>query len=148
MPVYLCYMSYNEVPYQTELTVLALRLITGTLFFIQGYDKVFNIGIAGVYQTFHEPMHKKNIPAWCLKSSAWFTSLAELVCGAMLIAGLFTPWAGLVLLLDLLLVVIAFGILEPMWDVKHVFPRLVLLTIVLMVPSETHLFSLDYLLIN
>ncbi|MFI5203161.1 MAG: DoxX family membrane protein [Flavobacteriales bacterium] len=135
-----------EVPYQYEVTFLAIRIIAGLLFFLQGYDKLFVIGIQGVYETFHEPMHKKNVPDWVLRVSAWFTTWVELLGGLLLLMGLFTPWVAMLLLLDLLLVILAFGILEPMWDMKHVFPRLVLLVGILLIPHSLNLFSIDYFL--
>jgi putative oxidoreductase len=135
-----------EVPYQTELTFLAVRVIAGALFFFQGYDKLFNVGINGVFLAFHEPMHKKNVPDWLLHLSAWFTTWAELLGGVLLIAGLFTPWAALILLFDLIIVTIAFGMIEPMWDMKHVFPRLVLLVTVLWLGAWGNVISIDYLL--
>jgi putative oxidoreductase len=136
----------HEIPYQYELALTGLRIITGLLFLLQGYDKVFRLGIKGVYRTFHEPMSKKNMPSWVLWSSAYYTSLVELVGGALLIVGLFTPWAALFILVDLILVAAAFGILEPMWDMKHFFPRMILILAVLFMPYTLNIFSIDYLL--
>jgi putative oxidoreductase len=136
----------NEIPYQTAIALFFVRVIAGTLFLFQGYDKLFKVGVKGVYETFRQPMQKKNIPSGILFSSAVFTSGIEFIGGILLIIGLFTSWIILFLMIDILLVVIAFCMLEPMWDLKHVFPRLILLLILLFASTEANLFSIDYLL--
>jgi uncharacterized membrane protein YphA (DoxX/SURF4 family) len=66
--------------------------------------------------------------------------------GFLLIIGFFTSWIILFFMIVFLLVVIAFCLLEPMWFLKHVFPRLILLLILLFASTEANLFSIDYLL--
>lgn len=141
-------MSAYHIPYQWEISILIIRLMAGILFLFQGYDKLFRIKVKGVYRTFSEPMAKKGMPDWILRVSAYYTTYAEFFGGLLLVLGLFVPWVTLLLVLDLLLVAIAFGILEPMWDMKHVFPRFILLIALWWIPAQTDLFSLDYLLIH
>lgn len=125
--------------------VFILRIILGILFFFQGFDKVFNVKISGVIDFFRQESRHKNWPGWMLNSSAYFTSYAEMIGGALLIAGLFKTFALYMLGIDLILVIGAFSMLNPTWDMKLVFPRLLLLAILLYLPAEWDLLSLDHL---
>ncbi len=126
--------------------LFVLRTILGILFFYQGYDKLFNIKMTGVIQSFRTELGTKKIPGFILVSSAWFTSLIEFSCGGLLILGLFKTYALYLLGIDLILVTGAFSIITPMWDMQLLFPRLILLAILLYVPSVSDLLSLDHLL--
>jgi uncharacterized membrane protein YphA (DoxX/SURF4 family) len=123
-----------------------LRVILGILFFFQGFDKVFHVKISGVVDFFKNESREKKWPTFILSSSAYFTSYAELICGGLLIVGLFKTWALYILGIDLILVVGAFSMLKPMWDMQLLFPRLILLAIILYLPVEWDLLSLDNLL--
>ena len=131
---------------QQHLLYFMIRVILGCLFFFQGMDKVFNIKIGGVVEFFRAESAHKHIPGFLLVISAWFTSLAELVCGALLILGLFTLPSMYVLGLDLILVCGAFSLLKPMWDMQLLFPRLILLAILLYLPLELNVIAVDGLL--
>src|SRR5690349_20982794 len=111
--------------------VFVLRVVLGLLFFFQGYDKVFRVKISGVTAFFREESQHRRVPASVLDFSAFFTSFVELVCGGLLIVGLFKTAALYLLAADLLLVTAAFSFLKPMWDMQQVFPRLILLAVVL-----------------
>lgn len=134
--------------YLTHETVLAflLRVILGLLFFFQGYDKVFNLKISGVITFFREESRHKKIPDFILVSSAYFTCLIELICGSLLIIGLFKTWALYLLGVDLILVSAAFSLLKPMWDMQMVYPRLIILSACLYLPEAWDIFSLDQML--
>ncbi|HEY6162806.1 MAG TPA: DoxX family protein [Bacteroidia bacterium] len=121
-----------------------LRILLGILFFAQGYDKVFNLGIKKVIDTFEYPVHLKHLPRFPLVFSAWFTSYAELVGGFLLVVGFMKYYALYLLGIDLLIVCASFSVLDAMWDMKHVFPRVVLLTTLMLLPSEWGVFSVDY----
>jgi len=123
-----------------------LRVILGILFFFQGFDKVFNVGISGVISFFKEESKHKWIPPLILTSSAYITSFIELVGGTLLILGLYKTTTLYLLGLDLLLVTAAFSYLKPMWDMQLLFPRLMLLSALLIFPVEWDIFSLDHLL--
>jgi uncharacterized membrane protein YphA (DoxX/SURF4 family) len=123
-----------------------LRVILGILFFFQGYDKLFNLKVSGVIAFFREESRPKKMPEILLVGSAWFTSIVECICGGLLILGLFKTPAMYLLGLDLILVAGAFSILKPMWNMQQVFPRLLLLAILLYLPSHWDLLSLDHLL--
>lgn len=123
---------------------LILRVFLGILFFAQGFDKVFKVKIKGVVQTFEHPVITNRIPRWMLVLSAYFTSYVELICGFMLIIGFVKYYALYLLGIDLLVVGIAFCIIEPMWDMRHVFPRMLLLLIALMIPYQWDVISVDW----
>ena len=123
-----------------------LRVILGLLFFFQGYDKVVRMGLKNVTDTFRAQLGTIPVPNFILMISTYYSSLVELICGGLLIIGLFGLYPLYFLSVDLILVVGAFSLIRPMWDMQYVFPRLVLLAILLYLPGEYHLISADYLL--
>jgi len=125
---------------------LLVRSIAGILFFFQGYDKLFNIKMEEVVNTFMQDAQSRNIPRPVVAFISYLTSLIELLCGFTLIAGAFITYSALLLGLDLVLISFAFSVVQPVWDTRHVFPRLVLIVTLLLLPAGAHLFSLDTLL--
>lgn len=138
--------TLNIMDYHYSILELVVRLFTGVLFFFQGYDKLFNIKLKNVAGAFDYEAQKEHVPRPFVKLMAWFTSVTELACGIMLILGLFKTIALSLLGLDLILVAFAFSVVEPMWDMKHVFPRLALVAALLAFPSGWEVFSIDHLL--
>jgi len=134
--------------YLTHEIVLSfvLRVILGVLFFFQGYDKVFNIKINGVISFFKEESRHKPMPGFLMVSSAYLSSYIELIAGGLLILGLFKTWALYLLGLDLILVCGAFSMLKPMWDMSYLYPRLILLAILLYLPAQWDVLSVDHFL--
>ncbi|HXC04880.1 MAG TPA: DoxX family protein [Bacteroidia bacterium] len=122
-----------------------VRIFLGILFFAQGYDKVFRLGINRVIENFDYPVHLRHLPRFPLVLAAWFTSYAELICGVLLIIGFLKYYALYLLGIDLLLVCLSFSLLNPLWDMQHVFPRLLLLITLLIMPSQWGVISVDYL---
>lgn len=135
-----------ELHIKYQVAELLLRLFCGIIFLFQGYDKLFRVKISGVVNTFQNNAERNNVPRFLLSTVAFYTSVVEFMGGLMLILGLFTNIAILALMSDLVLVSIAFSILEPVWDMRHVFPRFILLTILLVIPANWNLFGLDYLI--
>ncbi|NUM50896.1 MAG: DoxX family protein [Flavobacteriales bacterium] len=129
-----------------NILVFTLRVILGLLFFFQGYDKVFKVKIPGVIAFFRSELGNIKVPDSVLKLSTYYTSYVEFLCGALLVAGLFTKYALYLLGLDLILVVGAFSLIKPMWDMQLLFPRLMLLSILLYLPEEWNMISADYIL--
>jgi len=123
--------------------ILFARVFLGLLFFFQGYDAVFNVKIKNIINNYESAFENKGIPKIMTITGAWFTSLAELIGGFLLIVGLFRYYALYLLGVDLLIASVAFGIATPMWDTRHVFPRIVILTILLLVPAEIDILNLD-----
>lgn len=127
---------------------LLVRVFTGSLFLFQGYDKLFKLKISGVVQAFNFEAQKQNVPQGFVKLMAAYTSIVEFFGGMLLIIGAFKTVTLSLLGIDLVLVAIAFSVLEPMWDMKHVYPRLVLVSALLMFPSAWGYFSVDHLIEN
>ncbi len=123
---------------------LILRIFLGILFFAQGFDKIFKVKIKGVVSTFEHPLITNHIPKWMLTIFAYFTSYVELIGGFLLIIGFVKYYALYLLGIDLLIVSVAFCIIEPMWDLRHVFPRMLLLLIALMIPYQWDVLSVDW----
>ena len=132
--------------YKIQFAEFIIRVFAGILFFFQGYDKVFKIRISGVVDNFLEEAEHIHIHKPLVTIFTYCTSFIELICGALLIVGLFTNYALLALGFDLVLVCFAFSIIRPMWDMQYVFPRLVLITFLLILPNEYTKIALDYLL--
>jgi len=135
--------QYHEVA-----AVLIARLFLGCLFFFQGYDAVFNIKIKNVIGAFENDFSRKGIPRFFIIAASWFTSCTELIGGALLIVGLFEYSALYLLGINLIIAAVGFGISTPMWDTKHVFPRLTLILLFLIIPQSWNTFSLDHLFFN
>lgn len=127
---------------------LILRVFCGVIFMFQGYDKIFKVKIRGVIETFRYEAQQKNIPSFLLTFSAYYTSYVEFFGGLLLILGLFKNYALCLLGLDMIMVATAFSYLKPMWDMRFVFPRLILVAILLILPTRWAFFSLDHLLIT
>jgi uncharacterized membrane protein YphA (DoxX/SURF4 family) len=132
--------------YKLQIAELLVRIFAGVLFLLQGYDKLFSIQIDGVIKVFIPDAKSHHVPNPLIKIMAWYTSLVEFFGGILLLLGLFTNYALYALGLDLLLVCIAFSYLEPMWDMKNVFPRFILIITLLLIPAEYNYFGLDRLL--
>ena len=124
--------------------VLMVRVFLGLLFFWQGYDKVFRIGVKNVVENIHAPLSEHGVPELFSKTGAYFTSYVELVCGATLILGFLKYWSLYLLGIDLVFAALAFSIVEPMWDLKHIFPRFIMLIFLLILPSQWDVISVDY----
>lgn len=126
--------------------VFIARVFLGLLFFFQGYDAVFNVKIKNVIDTFQTSFANKGIPRFMTVIGSWFTSYVELIGGAFLVLGLFEYYTLTLLGINLIVVSIAFGITTPMWDTRHVYPRLILLVFLMLIPHSTNILALDNLL--
>ncbi len=125
---------------------LFIRLFCGIIFIFQGYDKLFKVKLNQVIDTFDDEAEKKHIPKPFVVFSAFYSSIVEFIGGILLVVGLFKPIVLILLGFDLIMVAFAFSIIEAMWDMKHVFPRLILVASLMLIPSEWGIFSIDYLL--
>ncbi len=125
--------------------IATARIIVGILFFFQGYDKVFTVGIREVSETMRVSLGNKSMGKGFIGIIASFTSWIELLCGFLLIVGFFKFFAIYLLCLDLVIVVIGFSLAKPMWESGHVLFRLIILLLLLLTPIEWDRFSLDYL---
>lgn len=126
------------------IAVLIARFFLGFLFFFQGYDAIVRVGIKNVIETFHIPLSAKGIPKTFTVIGVWFTSYIQLIGGLLLIIGFVKYYVLYLLGIDLIVASIAFGFIKPMWDMQFVFPRMVILIFLLIVPSQWDVFSVDY----
>lgn len=122
------------------------RIFCGVIFLFQGYDKLFNIKINGLIEVFALESKKRQVPKFLLGFMAVFTSVVEFVGGLLLIVGLFKNVVLTLFGLDLIFVAIAFSYMNPVWDMKHVYPRLILVLTLFVMPNDWNYFSLDHLI--
>ncbi len=135
-----------DVEYKYYLIELIPRVFCGIIFLFQGYDKLFKIKIEGVVETFLFETQHRHVPRFLLQAMAVFASNVEFIGGALLIIGLFKTAVLALFGIDLIFVAIAFSYMNPVWDMKHVFPRLVLILMLFLMPDRWSYFSLDYLI--
>jgi putative oxidoreductase len=135
-------MSQPDLNY--SIAEVFIRCFLGILFLFQGYDKLFIVRIKNVINAFHIETDRKQIPRFLLVYTSYFTSITEFIGGILLITGLFHQFVPIILVINLLVVAFAFSFLRPMWDMQHVFPRVILLTLILLL-SNYFYFGLDTL---
>jgi putative oxidoreductase len=135
-----------EIDYNFAVFELVFRLFCGVLFIYQGYDKLFVVGMKNVIETFSSEANRKRVPKFFVVVSSYFSSIVEFVGGALLILGLFKPIVLTLLGVDLVIVAIAFSTIQAMWDMKNVFPRLMLVGILMVTPTSWEVFSLRNLI--
>lgn len=131
--------------YNTVAAATIARIFLGLLFFFQGYDAIFRVGVGKAAATYEDGFGPKGVPRILTVAAAWFTSSTELICGFLLLLGLFEYAALYLLGLNLLVAATGFGIMSPLWDLKHVFPRLVLLLFLLLLPESWNTWTFDHL---
>jgi putative oxidoreductase len=125
---------------------LLVRLMAGLLFFFQGYDKVFRLGLAEVMRTVLPSYQERNLPEPLIRFSVFFTSYVELIGGALLLLGVFQPVIIPLLGIDLIIAAAGMSLVNPMWDTRHVMTRFLLIIVLLMMGQASDVFSLDLLL--
>lgn len=130
-----------------EAAVLILRLVLGFIFLMQGYGKVFSMGVGNVYQAdFFLGTYEGILPKFLIKATAYFTSYAELIGGLLLVVGWKRDMALYLLGTVLIVVTFGHGLATPIWDLSHVLFRLIPLVALLLLPLEWDRFTLDCLL--
>lgn len=122
---------------------LVVRIILGILFFFQGYDKVFRIGLANTALHVKEEYKERSLPLWFIHFSVWISSLIELLCGLLLVVGLFQDIALFLLGLHFIMLALAFSYLQPIWDMRHYATRLALFLFLLLIPGRDAALSID-----
>ena len=126
-----------------KIATLFVRLLLGLIIGMQGFGKVFNIGISNIYNGGFKSFEETFLPTFILKATAYFTSYGELICGILLLLGLFRKQAYYILIAILLIVSFGHGLQSPIWDLQHVMYRSILLVFLLLVPLEKDTISLD-----
>jgi putative oxidoreductase len=125
---------------------LIIRIVLGILFFFQAYDKIFRIKLQNVFLAMQVDSREKGLPDWFTKISIFISSYFELFGGLFIVIGLFTIPVLYVFGTHFIMLFISFSYLNGVWDMRHVFPRFVLLLILLLLPYDWNKFSIDYLL--
>ncbi len=115
--------------------VFILRVLLGLLFLMSGYGKIFTWGMDQVYSSFR-PYEETWLPKFLIDFAAYFTTYTEFIAGFLLVIGLFRNYALYALGAVLLIVSYGHGLTFPIWDLGHVFPRVVLLVALLLLPEE------------
>ena len=129
-----------------QIAILTIRLLLGFIFFFQGFGKVFKFGLENVYKNFFLSGYSDLLPDSLLFFTAYYTSLAELIAGLMLIIGFKRDYALYVLASVLVIVTIGHGLKEPIWDLSNVMYRAILLLSLLLLPKKLDIYSTDYLI--
>lgn len=132
-----------QLKYTRPAGVFFARELLGIIFLMQGYGKVFTIGVSEVYEMFFKEFESTFLPKWLIVSTACYTSYIELIAGFFLIIGLFRKYALFLLAIDLLIVSFGHGLMQPIWDLQHVIPRAILLTALLLLPDEWDKWNID-----
>ena len=128
--------------------VLSARLVLGLIFFQGALWRVFDIGpTEHARRFFVDPFQATFLPDWALWAVGTTVPFLELIGGALVLIGLWRVRA--LLALGSVLVIVTFGhlVLEPLYAFnQHVFPRLVLVVFLLVVPPAWDRYSLDEVL--
>ena len=138
-------MTNNHTTMQTA-GIFFIRVLLGIIFLMQGFGKVFTIAVANVYDLFFKAYEATFLPKWLIVSTAYFTSYVELICGFLLVIGLFKKKALYLLAIDLLIVSFGHGLTEPIWDLSHVLPRAILLAALMLLPAQWDKWNVDTLI--
>jgi uncharacterized membrane protein YphA (DoxX/SURF4 family) len=125
------------------IALLSIRLIVGAMFFFQGYDKIFKLGLRNLIQALKTTIGLGNMSNQLVAPVAVVSSYVELIAGALLIIGLYSSYALAALCLNLVVVSIGFSKYKPMWDESHVFVRLTLVLTLMFLPREWDPVALD-----
>ena len=129
-----------------HVALLGMRIVTGILFFAQGYDKLFVLGIRKVYEPFDNLLSQKKAPMGLMHACIMVSSIIEFFCGILLMAGFMRDASLYLLLINMMGVAAGFSLVRPMWDMQYYFPRLVLLLTLLMLPPDWDAWRMDYFL--
>ncbi|GIV27010.1 MAG: hypothetical protein KatS3mg027_0824 [Bacteroidia bacterium] len=130
----------------TNLIVLewTTRWLLAILFFFQAYDRIFRVGLKEATNIIYYQSTEQKLPFTVVKMGVYLTSYIELIAGLLLFIGLFRDYVLYVLCIDLLIAAFGFSYLKPMWDMKHYFPRFIVLCIQLFLPSSSYVIALEH----
>ena len=126
--------------------MLFTRLMLGIIIFWQGSGKIFTWTVPKVYTMFFKDFERTFLPQWLIWSTAYFTSYVEFLGGFLLIIGLFRKYALVLLGTCLIIVAFGHGLMEPIWNLEHIFPRSIFFLILVMAPQEWDTLNVDALL--
>jgi len=139
------YMNKDQTTMQAA-GLFFIRVLLGIIFLMQGYGKVFSLGVNKVYEMFFKSFETTFLPKWLILSTAYYTSYIETIGGFLLIIGLYRKYALYLLAVDLLIVSFGHGLMEPIWDLSHVIPRAILLAALFLLPAGWDKWNADSLI--
>ncbi|MFP3939731.1 MAG: DoxX family membrane protein [Thermoanaerobaculia bacterium] len=124
------------------------RWVVGLIFAMAGFWKVFELTPAAhARRYFLEGYADTWIPLWLLWALGVAIPFVELAAGALLCLGLRVRAAAVALAFVLIVVTYGHLLAQPLFDTtSHIFPRTVLVLVVLVAPPEEDRLSLDALL--
>ncbi|MCZ6835557.1 MAG: DoxX family membrane protein [Planctomycetota bacterium] len=128
-----------------------VRWVLGLIFFMAGWYKCFTMTPRGHAERFFIGQFRGEEPTWIPEWMLWpigvTIPVVELLAGALVCLGLFRKASYLTLAAILVIVTYGHLLLEPLFDTtSHIFPRLVLLIFLLVVPMERDVLSGDRLI--
>ena len=127
-----------------EFVSLLVRLVAGSLFFFQGYDKLFHVKVENVLSAFSNSKIPGFLPRPLLRILVLSSSYIEMVGGFLLMIGLFKFAILSLISIDLVFVSIVFSYYTAMWDMQFYFPRFVFICILWIIPKANDIYSLDF----
>jgi len=126
------------------------RWVLGLTFLMAGWYKVFTLtAVEHARRYFVEGYAETWIPALLLWTLGFLIPFVELIAGALVCVGFRVREA--LISMGAVLVIVTYGHLlkEPLFDIQgHIFTRLALVVLVLMIPRERDHGSLDYLVFH
>jgi uncharacterized membrane protein YphA (DoxX/SURF4 family) len=131
--------------YLIPMVTLLVRVMLGILFFMQGYDKIFRLGINTTAEAASNPVTYRLFGKSIYKTGIAISSWIELVAGGLLVIGFQHDAALILLCVDMLVTGIVFSLIKPMWDMQFYFPRLAMLVFMAIIPPGWDIWSIDWL---
>lgn len=132
-----------------SVALLTMRMLLGLIFLMQGYGKVFTMGVENMFHSgFFYGTFKDLLPDTVIWSTAYYTSYVELIGGLLLVLGFKSRYALFALASVLIIVSFGHGLAEPIWDLSHVMYRAILIIGLLLLPTEWDNYSLDRLILK
>ncbi|HLG04332.1 MAG TPA: DoxX family protein [Bacteroidia bacterium] len=129
--------------YKNDIAFLFARVLLGVLFFFQGYDKIFGLGLKKTEGGVEEALRQTHLPGSLIKTVTVISSFIEFTGGLFLLAGWLVVPSLVFLGINLIVVSVAMSLLQPLWDMRFVWPRIVLVLLLLLLPDSWDRLSLD-----
>ncbi len=126
------------------------RQIFGLIFFMAGWWKCFDLGpLQHAEGMFVNGFSDSWIPEWLLWATGTSIPIIELLCGTLVILGLFRKPALIGLGVVLMLVTYGHLLQDALFvTVNHIFPRTVLLIAIFALPESDDIWSLDHVILK
>ena len=125
---------------------LMVRLILGIALLSQGYDKLFRIGIVKSGEAVSLAVNQLHASKGLIYLITGTTAAIEFLGGLLLLTGWWILPVTYITMAGLLPVTVAMCYSEPLWNLRQIWTRLVMMIFLLMLPADAHVFSLENLL--